>query len=169
MITKFWAWYEKHYATNVTVAAFLFLWQLVHLYWLTAHVVAAKIFGQSFFDVSTAGETFLTLIDYTEIPAILGTSLIYINNLRKRFNQKDLWFLIFLNSQWLHIFWITDEFVLAGFGLEEVGTTILPFWLAWVAILIDYLELPVMYDTVKNAFQVIFKQNKTGIDPKILS
>ena len=55
---------------------------------------------------------------------------------------------MFLNSQWLHIFWITDEYVsaeLAGAGAASA----LPGWLAWVAILIDYLELPVIYDTLK--------------------
>jgi hypothetical protein len=57
---------------------------------------------------------------------------------------------VFLNSQWLHIFWITDQYVsneLAG----RAAVSSLPAWLAWVAILIDYLELPVIYDTFRRA------------------
>ena len=59
---------------------------------------------------------------------------------------KPILYLLFLNSQLLHIFWITDEFVVSS-GAGE--TSSLPVWLAYVAILIDYLELPVIYDTVK--------------------
>ncbi len=165
MWNKFWAWYERHYKANLVIAAVLFVWQIVHLYWLSTYVIATKLIGKSFFNVTDNWELFLTLIDYTEVPAIIGTSLIYINNLRKKFAHKDLWFLIFINTQWLHIFWITDEFVLHGLGLESVSATILPFWLAWVAILIDYLELPVMYDTIKKAIKVVF--NKTNrVDEK---
>ena len=54
---------------------------------------------------------------------------------------------MFLNSQWLHIFWITDEYVAAELGGSSNAA--LPGWLAWVAILIDYLELPVIFDTLK--------------------
>ena len=53
---------------------------------------------------------------------------------------------MFLNSQWLHIFWITDEFVVES---NESQATVLPAWLAYAAILIDYLELPVIADTVR--------------------
>ncbi len=49
--------------------------------------------------------------------------------------------ILLINSQWLHIFWITDEILL------EQG--ILSPFLAWLAILIDYLELPVIFDTMK--------------------
>ena len=55
---------------------------------------------------------------------------------------------IFLNSQWLHIFWITDEFVVNEFTGNAAESS-LPAWAAWLAILIDYLELPVIYDTMK--------------------
>ena len=66
---------------------------------------------------------------------------------RRGFALKPVLFLLFLNSQWLHIFWITDEFVVAS--NQNANTGSLPAWLAYVAILIDYLELPVMYDTLK--------------------
>lgn len=151
LLQKFWDWYEKHYTLNVGVAAFLFLLQLIHLYWLSADVVSQRLTGHSYFELTGILEILVLFVDYTEIPAILTTSLVYINGLRKQFNGKDVAFLFFVNSQWLHIFWITDEFVVAQFtGRPE--ETLLPVWLAWIAILIDYLELPVIYDTIKRFF-----------------
>jgi hypothetical protein len=155
--SSFWTWYERHYAINIGVATGLFLLQLIHLYWLTADVVFLRLFGESFLPLSGMLLTVIVLVDYTEIPALFGTSLIYINELRKGFRWRSLLYLVFLNSQWLHIFWITDEFVvdrLAG----AAGFTILPLWLAWIAIGIDYLELPVMYDTVRRFFRSLVKK-----------
>ncbi len=43
------------------------------------------------------------------------------------------------------MFWITDEFVVQQFT-SPIG---LPVWTAWVAILIDYLELPVIFETLR--------------------
>ena len=51
-----------------------------------------------------------------------------------------------LNTQWAHLLWITDEVVLETFARHSVIT-----WhaaLAWVAILIDFLEVPVIVDTL---------------------
>lgn len=147
---RFFAWYERHYTLNIAVAAGLFVLQLIHLYWLTAHVVMLRLIDRSFFNPSGAVEAAILIVDYTEIPALLGVSLIYINELRKQWSWKPILFLIFLNSQWLHIFWITDEFVVNQFtGAGAVSS--LPAWLAWIAILIDYLELPVIYDTLRKA------------------
>jgi len=50
----------------------------------------------------------------------------------------------------LHLFWITDEFVIEQFARMGERATLLPLWLAWLAIAIDYLELPVIYDTIRN-------------------
>ena len=147
---SFWNWYERHYALNVGISAFLFMLQLAHLYWLTTDVVAARLFGSSFFNPGPIFETFILIVDYTEIPAIITTSLVYINGLRKQLNAKDALYLLFLNSQWLHIFWITDEFVVERIGGGSIAAV--PVWLAWVAIGIDYLELPVIYDTIKKFF-----------------
>ncbi len=157
LLNKFWAWYEKHYTLNITVAAGLFFLQLIHLYWLTTHVVSFKLFGLDLFSPPPFWETIIILVDYTEIPAIITTSFVYINELRKRYNFKSILYLIFLNSQFLHIFWITDEFVLDTFTGTAPGT-ILPFWLAWIAILIDYLELPIIFETLGKAFKALFKK-----------
>lgn len=152
--------YEKRYSLYTGLAAGLFLLQVVHLYWLTTHVVFHRLFGFALFDPGAFLQALIILVDYTEIPAIIGTSLVYIFSLRKQWNIKDLVFLLLLNSQWLHIFWISDEFVVDMLSGAETNS-ILPFWLAWVAIGIDYLELPVMYDTTKK-FILSLSKNKNG-------
>jgi hypothetical protein len=147
-VHRFWSWYERHYALNVSVAAGLFALQLVHLVWLTAEPLWLKLFGESLFTIDKPYSWPLYLVDYTEIPALLSVSLIYVNELRKGVALRPLLYLLFLNSQWLHIFWITDEFVVES---NESETTLLPSWLAYVAILIDYLELPVIVDTLRRS------------------
>lgn len=159
---RFWNWYNNNLMENTIVAAVLFTWQLVHLYWLTADVVMTRLIGRSFFQLTGVWHTIITLVDFTEIPAIFAISLVYVNELRKKFNWKSLWFLFFLNTQWLHIFWITDEFVVERFTGEAM--VIFPVWLAWVAIGIDYLELPVIYDTLKKATVMILE--KAGVKKK---
>ena len=144
------AWYKRHYTLNVGIAAFLFVWQLIHLYWLTTHVAFLRLFGLSLFNLQGIWQYLIIVVDYTEIPALIMTSFIYIHELTKKFSWKNIWFLVFINSQWLHLFWVTDEFVIQQFINASVA--ILPLWLAWFAIFIDYLELPVIYDTFKKFF-----------------
>ena len=143
----FWRWYERHYVVNVAVAAGLFSLQIVHLVWLTGQPLAERLLGEPLFDLSGPLSWLIILVDYTEIPALISVSLVYVNQLRvEGWSTKPVLYLVFLNTQWLHIFWITDEFVVtSGSG----QATALPAWLAWIALLIDYLELPVIYDTVK--------------------
>lgn len=150
---RFWNWYERHYTLNVTVAAVLFALQIVHLIWLTLDPLWAKVFGDPLFVVEKPYSWPLLLVDYTEIPALVSVSLLYLNELRQGFAAKPMLFLLFLNSQWLHVFWITDEFVVTS--NQAAGTTSLPIWLAYVAILIDYLELPVIYDTFRKMLRAL--------------
>ena len=103
-------------------------------------------------------------MDYTEIPALITTSLVYINAHRKKKSIKNLLYLFFLNIQFVHIFWITDEFVLEKLAGHPGGGTILPAWLAWIAIMIDYLELPVIFETFQKLIESMKKR-----DPKKLS
>ena len=159
LVNRFFAWYERHYVLNVGIAAGLFLLQLIHLYWLTTDVVATRLTGESWFDPSGPFRFLILVVDYTEIPALLGASLIYINELRKGWNWRSFLFLLFLNSQWLHIFWITDEFVVTEFTNSAGGS--LPAWLAWLAILIDYLELPVIVDTLRK-FAVALREQRAA-------
>lgn len=150
MWPKFLAWYEKHRRTHVAIAAALFTTQIVHLIWLTGNAVFPRLFGIQFFDAGPVGQIIIAAVDYLEIPAIVSTSLLYFLDFRKGFAWKPLVMLFFINSQWLHLFWITDEVVVAAFtGATESW----PVWLAWIAILIDYLELPVIYDTLRQFFK----------------
>lgn len=147
-IDKFWDWYKRHYLFTLSVTTFLFLLQLFHLYWLFTDVVLKRLTGHSFFIFPPFWGALSTILDYTEIPALISTSLIYIHLLREKFESKNLWFLFFLNIQWLHLFWITDQIVVERLGFSQ-GYLHWSTIVAWVAILIDYAELPVMYDTTK--------------------
>jgi hypothetical protein len=147
IVQKFWDWYERHYSLVLKITTVLFLWQIIHLIWLAIVVVFPRLFSYPSPDLPSWFNLLLALVDYTEIPALISTSLLYINELRKQFSWKSVWLLLFLNTQWLHLFWITDEFVLNAFAPE--AAVVIPVWLAWVAIMIDYLEVPVMYDTIK--------------------
>ncbi len=147
LLGDFWRWYERHHALNIAIAAFLFTLQLIHLVWLTGDPLATRVLGERLFHPEGAVRWLIVLVDYTEIPALVSVSLVYVNDLRKQGAAlKPILYLLFLNSQFLHIFWITDEFVVSSGSGES---TALPTWLAYVAILIDYLELPVIYDTVR--------------------
>lgn len=166
MWEKFWAWYERTYALNVGVALGLFLLQILHLFWLTGDVVWPRLFGEALLHVHGTSELLIALVDYTEIPALLSVSLVYLNELRKGYSGKNLMYLLFLNTQWIHLFWITDEFVVTSFNGEG---TVLPLWLAWVAIGIDYLELPVMFDTIRRFIGVIAKNMPTPTRSETMS
>jgi hypothetical protein len=146
---KFWNWYHKNYALNLTVATILFSLQVVHLFWLFAHIILPKLGGQDLFEHLKFLTWPLILIDYTEIPAIITTSLVYIHEIREKHNIKSWLFLFFINVQWVHLFWITDEFVIQNYYFSGV------LW--WTAIAIDYLELPVIIDTVKKLIASIKK------------
>jgi hypothetical protein len=146
LLSNFFEWYERHYRIHVALAAGLFTLQLIHLYWLSSQVVAERLTGHGYLGLDGVLQIVVVLVDYTEVPALVSVSLLYINELRKAVSWKSIAFLVFLNSQWLHIFWITDEFVV---NATEGEATTLPAWLAWVAIGIDYLELPVIADTIR--------------------
>ncbi len=150
MLSKFWLWYEKHLVLNIAIAAVLFTLQLVHLYWLTTDVVSTKLTGDSHFQLTGIWQVLILLVDYIEIPAIITTSLLYINDFRKGKKARSLFYLFLLNSQWIHIFWITDEYIVEKFlNFPGIG---IPVILAWVAIFIDYLELPIIIDTLRRFF-----------------
>jgi hypothetical protein len=156
--SKFWKWYNRHLLLNTSIAAFLFLLQLVHLYWLATHVIALKLLGYSLFSPNPFWQTVIILVDYTEIPALIATSLVYINEYKQKKNFKSILYLLFLNIQLVHIFWITDEFVLDEFSGGSAYVNI-PGWLAWIAILIDYLEVPVIIETFKKLYDALSKKD----------
>jgi hypothetical protein len=157
MFNKFWDWYQKHYLLNLSVATLLFVVQLFHLYWLFTDVILFKLTGQSYFGLNDVWGVVSTFLDYSEIPAIISSSVLYVHLLRKKWTTKNFLYLLFINIQWIHILWITDEIVVEqfseGFNLFHWANAA-----AWVAILIDYLELPVIWDTTKRLVSEIKNQ-----------
>lgn len=154
---SFWSWYERNYRLNVAIASTLFLLQLAHLYWLAADPIATRISGDGLLHLHGLVQWLIFFVDYTEIPALIVVSLVYVNELRRGFKWTPLLYLIFLNSQWLHIFWITDEYVAKSDGFPDA--------LAWVAILIDYLELPVIFDTLKRTALALREERRPSPGP----
>jgi hypothetical protein len=147
MAQKFWDWYQKHLRINVSITAFLFVLQLFHLYWLFTEVVLERLTGKSYFLLDSVWGQFSIFFDYTEIPALITATVLYMHKLRQKFSYRSLLYLFLINTQWLHMLWITDEYVIDNIAGHDVIA-----WakaLAWVAILIDFLELPVIYDTIK--------------------
>ncbi|EKD91004.1 MAG: hypothetical protein ACD_30C00052G0022 [uncultured bacterium] len=156
-VNRFFNWYNRHLTLNISIAAVLFTLQLIHLYWLFTDVILFKLIGRSFFHLTGVWYTLILIVDYTEIPALISTGLIYVNELRKKgYSFKNVLFIILLASQFLHIFWITDEYVIEQFA-HVSNAPILPHWLAWIAILIDYGEVPVIIDTLKKVFDALKK------------
>ncbi len=150
---SFWGWYERRYTLNLSVALGLFLLQILHLIWLFVDVVWGRAFGVPLLELQGIWQMVIVLVDYTEIPALISISLVYANELRKQFSVSPVVYLFLLNTQWLHLFWITDEFVVNA--LTGTGFILFPLWLAFVAIGIDYLEVPVMIDTAKKFFRQV--------------
>jgi len=159
MWRAFWAWYERTYTLNVSIALGLFLLQIWHLIWLGSHVVTERLTGAPLFSLEGLPLLLTIIVDYTEIPAILGVTLVYVDAWRRGEKWNAIIMLTLLHSQWLHMFWITDEFVfntLIGHGGDgHTHATILPAWLAWVAIGIDYLEVPVMFDLLRRCIRAL--------------
>ena len=154
MKNRFWGWYRNHQRPYFQVTSILFALQLFHLYWMAAHVIALKVLGRSLFVFPPQLSWIYALVDYTEIPALVSVSIIYIQELRdsKPGSKIKSWlYLLFLNIQWVHLFWLTDEVVMASF----TGKTLvfIPPWLAWTAILIDFLEIPVIIETARRAIR----------------
>lgn len=159
LFNRFFDWYEKYTEHHVVIATALFFTQIMHLTWLALFVIADRLIGRPLWEPSQGWETLIIIFDYFEIPALIATSMLYINLIRKNEQvKKAIRYLVFINLQWLHIFWITDEFVVDSFTGAAAHATILPLWLAWIAILIDYLEVPVIIDTTKQSIKILRKK-----------
>jgi hypothetical protein len=139
--------FYRHYETlGLKITFILIALQLVHLYWLTTDVVLQKIFGQSFFLFPKNLLPLFVVIDYIEIPALISGIIFYIYSIRsgEENSKKGYLFLGLLGVQVIHIFWITDDVVYSSFFKSSFVQ--IPSLLSWIAILIDYLELPVIGD-----------------------
>ena len=146
-LVGFWHRYEN---LNLRIAFALISLQLIHLYWLTADVVIQRITGESVLGVPQGSPLFIffIIIDYVEIPALIAGLTYYALSIykNKKNSIKNSLLLSMLAIQIFHIFWITDEVVYDTFFGSPSGSVEIPYYAAWVAILIDYLELPVIVD-----------------------
>ena len=146
-LVGFWHRYEN---LNLKIAFVLISLQLIHLYWLTADVVIQRITGESVLGVQQGSPLFIffIIIDYVEIPALIAGLTYYSLSIYKHEKRatKNVLLLSMVAIQVFHIFWITDDVVYDSFFGSPSGSVEIPYYAAWVAILIDYLELPVIFD-----------------------
>jgi hypothetical protein len=157
LVRKFINFYHRYENLNLKITFFLISLQILHLYWLTTDVVLQKLFGKSSFLAPNSLLPIFVIIDYIEIPALISGLIFYAYNVRRNKSsaKKSYLFLGLLAIQIVHIFWITDEIVYDSFFNSSFVE--LPVVLSWIAILIDYLELPVMADLF---YKVIKKKKK---------
>jgi len=146
LLGKFINFYHRYENLNLRITFFLISLQILHLYWLTTDVVLQKLFGQSFFLAPKSFLPVFVVIDYIEIPALISGLIFYAYSVRrnKSSEKKSYLFLGLLAVQVIHIFWITDEVVYDSFFNSSFVE--FPVVLSWIAIIIDYLELPVLAD-----------------------
>jgi hypothetical protein len=154
-LLDFWTRYEN---VNLRITFILISLQILHLYWLTADVVLQRISGQSYLGLPKELLPLFIVVDYIEIPALVSGITFYLFSIFKGEPnpRKDVIFLILLAIQVVHIFWITDEIVYESLLGNDLIT--IPLYLTWIAILIDYLEIPVMIDLFHKTFKI--RKNK---------
>ena len=150
-ILNFWTRYEN---LNLKITFVLISLQILHLYWLTADVVLQRLLGHSYLGLPRELLPLFIIVDYVEIPALVSGITFYLFSISKGGpdSRKNAIFVVLLGIQVVHIFWITDEIVyqsLLGNDLIKI-----PIYFAWVAILIDYLEIPVMINLFYKTFKV---------------
>lgn len=154
MVSLWWRaltdWLDRHYLAALVVTTVAFILQIFHLYWLFAAVIMEKLTGQSWFSFPKDLNFIYVVADYLEVPALISTSILYLNNFRRDRKFKAIFYVVLLNTQWLHLFWITDNFVVQSF--TDNGMFSWNAWVAWVAILIDYLEVPVIIEMLKQIY-----------------
>jgi hypothetical protein len=162
VLQKFINFYRRYENLNLKITFILISLQLLHLYWLTTDVVFQRILGESFFLVPRYFLPIFIVIDYIEIPALVSGIIFYAYETRihRENSNKSYLFLGLLSVQVIHIFWITDDVVYSSFF--NAGFVHIPPLLAWVAILIDYLEIPVIVDL----FYKVIRKQRTDIHPK---
>jgi len=150
-ILDFWIKYES---LNLRITFILISLQILHLYWLTTDVVLQRIAGESYLGLPRILLPLFIVVDYVEIPALVSGITFYLFSIFKRgsHSRKNVVFLLLLAIQVVHIFWITDEVVYES--LLDNDLVIFPVYAAWTAILIDYLEIPVMVDLFYKTFKI---------------
>jgi hypothetical protein len=75
----------------------------------------------------------------------------YFFKILENFEKKLLFLFVSMILQIYHIFWLTDEIVYEA--IFQTIPIVIPPFLAWIAIFIDYLELPVILDLSHRLFR----------------
>ena len=113
--------------------------QIIHLIWLT-YVATIPFF--LFHEIWYFPENFIfAIVDYLEIPALILASLYYMAN----FSKRSTLYLVLISLQFLHIFWITDTFILDN--VYNFGIAV------YFIILVDYSETPIIIDFIKKSIR----------------
>lgn len=137
--------YESYETLGLKITLLLISLQVVHLYWLSTTVVIKRLFAENFFAFPQIPTILFVSIDYLEIPALFAGMVFYGLKIYKGEQVKrNALFFALLASQIFHMFWITDD-VVYGTLFNTMPVAIPPL-LAWAAIFVDYLELPVIGD-----------------------
>ena len=147
---------EKLKKENKKIALILFCTQLIHLYWLAAYVLVPTIlFGHVVVSHIVIPSWLFVSIDYIEIPALISGIFFYISAGR---SKKNILMLALLGSQIIHMFFLTDQVIINTFSEQPQ----FPVFFAVTAILIDYLELPVLVDLARNFFKGESNENRNS-------
>ncbi len=147
----FWQWYRRHYLATLVITTAVFVLQLFHLYWLFTDVILKRITGQSYFLFPPQGLFIYVLIDYLEIPTHLSAMVLYFYEFRQGVRARSLFFFLLLQLHWVHLVWITDDVV-----VRDLTQHSLIAWgsiAAWIAIAIDYLEVPIIVDRLRRVYE----------------
>ena len=125
----------------IKISFILMSLQIIHLVWLTCNVTLPMF---NFNDLIFSEGSFLFVsIDYLEIPSLIITCTSYLFIIfRERHKPKNILYFSMLALQFLHIFWITDEFIVNY--LYD-----LPIYLLVFVVFIDYSELFILLDLGK--------------------
>jgi hypothetical protein len=134
-------YFEKLKNFLVKISFILMALQIIHLFWLTCNVTL-PMFNLNDLKFNEGSFLFVS-IDYLEIPSLIITCTSYLFIIfRESHKPKNILYFSMLVLQFLHIFWITDEFIVNY--LYD-----LPFYLLIFVVFIDYSELFILFDLGK--------------------
>ncbi len=126
--------YMRWEGLSLKVTFVLVSLQVIHLIWLSCFVFGVHL---------PLPDIVFASIDFLEIPALVSGIVFYSAILFYYRKRKEVLYIGLLAIQFVHLWWITDTFVYIAFNFGQY------VWLAVIAIAIDYLELPVVYDLYK--------------------
>ena len=125
----------------IKISFILMSLQIIHLVWLTCNVTL-PMFNFHDFKFSQGSLLFVS-IDYLEIPSLIITSTSYLFIIfRESKKAKNILYFSMLVLQFVHILWITDEFIVNY--LNDI-----PIYLLVFVVFIDYSELFILFDLGK--------------------